>query len=250
MSGYDYEHINISLDKRSRLGCAICHTIVDNPYDVINCRHTFCKSCIDPWYMTNYTCPICRTICTQIRQSSRILFDELNSLDVKCLKCDWTGTREEYSNHTHDNTQVESELINNPIITNNLFQQRFNRSQPRTFRSQPRTVRLHVGCTDQGLGVMIDNQSVPFFEHTEAKSCLCCNSFPTVGNLWHGHIININGLSHIVVQAIVDNPSVESPLVSYKVIRCSRMIGRIYTGNSGIYSAEWVRRFALSTEET
>jgi hypothetical protein len=44
--------------------CAICQDVIDTTSSVrrINrCQHTFHRSCIDPWFQTSVTCPICRT---------------------------------------------------------------------------------------------------------------------------------------------------------------------------------------------
>ncbi len=44
--------------------CAICQEGIDTSSSVrrINrCQHSFHQSCIDPWFQTSVTCPICRT---------------------------------------------------------------------------------------------------------------------------------------------------------------------------------------------
>jgi len=44
--------------------CAICQEGIDSssPVRRINrCQHSFHQTCIDPWFQTSVTCPICRT---------------------------------------------------------------------------------------------------------------------------------------------------------------------------------------------
>ena len=41
--------------------CIICYDKFKKETS-LNCGHNFCKKCIEEWYNTNNTCPICRNI--------------------------------------------------------------------------------------------------------------------------------------------------------------------------------------------
>ncbi|KAF8320541.1 uncharacterized protein EI90DRAFT_2599163 [Cantharellus anzutake] len=42
------------------LSCGICLDVLQRPYTVVPCLHTFDKECLVEWWKTNGTCPICK----------------------------------------------------------------------------------------------------------------------------------------------------------------------------------------------
>ena len=43
--------------------CSICLNKLNNSIE-LNCKHTFCRSCIKKWYEKSKSCPMCRDIIT------------------------------------------------------------------------------------------------------------------------------------------------------------------------------------------
>ncbi|KAI3461547.1 hypothetical protein Pfo_018210 [Paulownia fortunei] len=63
-----YGHVEIVYDTYARKnsgGCAICleeYKDGDTCAAIAACNHKFHACCVLPWLITNYTCPLCRTI--------------------------------------------------------------------------------------------------------------------------------------------------------------------------------------------
>lgn len=81
--------------------CSICQDIIKNP-SKINCGHSYCMSCLEPWLETNYTCPLCR----RNSHKDHIVYDiitaiQYDNLKVSCanIDCSWTGTVKESGVH-------------------------------------------------------------------------------------------------------------------------------------------------------
>lgn len=87
-----FEYINEDAIN-DELKCVICSQPFQTPV-IIDCKHTFCLSCITTWTQLNASCPVCRHAFTSagrfIGVTSDALLNQLNSLTVRCLKCDKT----------------------------------------------------------------------------------------------------------------------------------------------------------------
>jgi hypothetical protein len=46
----------------NKLECSICLTSIDNKKTDLNCTHSFHTNCINEWFKTNKSCPLCRKI--------------------------------------------------------------------------------------------------------------------------------------------------------------------------------------------
>lgn len=70
--------------------CCICFGVLDQPHEVIECGHMFCRQCIFKWIHDPYynvpTCPICRKdICIEdIRPASDMIIQYISRLRIKC----------------------------------------------------------------------------------------------------------------------------------------------------------------------
>ena len=90
-----YEYVNEDLIN-DELKCIICTQAFQSPV-TITCKHSFCFSCIDTWIKQNASCPICRHPLDMQSQfnklTSEILLTQLDSLVVRCLKCNKTNIK-------------------------------------------------------------------------------------------------------------------------------------------------------------
>ncbi|KAF2836857.1 hypothetical protein M501DRAFT_939084 [Patellaria atrata CBS 101060] len=77
------------LDLEKQLTCSICTEILYQPLTLLNCLHTFCGSCLKPWFAEQasnaktphpYTCPSCRAPVREARSNATVttLLDMLN----------------------------------------------------------------------------------------------------------------------------------------------------------------------------
>eukprot|EP00760_Papus_ankaliazontas_P035040 PhM_4_TR7593/c0_g1_i1/m.47613 len=82
------------------LECAICLLPWTNPRE-LRCGHIFCLKCIQPLRL----CPACRAPfhARKTRSPNRVLLNMVARLNVKCLKCSWTGARENVESHPCSN---------------------------------------------------------------------------------------------------------------------------------------------------
>ena len=131
ISGEDYSYVNEDqID--SELKCIICQQPFIEPLVGKSCGHTFCSICINNWFKQNSSCPSCRKKTSFEPVKTRVVLSQLSRLLVRCLhcnqnnieranfddhiqyrcsqikvKCDahhlnclWTGTRQQYSQHS------------------------------------------------------------------------------------------------------------------------------------------------------
>ncbi|CAE6423654.1 unnamed protein product [Rhizoctonia solani] len=54
------------------ISCGICLGVLESPYTVIPCLHTFDKDCLVGWWQRNDTCPLCKTRATSGRHSFQL----------------------------------------------------------------------------------------------------------------------------------------------------------------------------------
>eukprot|EP01091_Cochliopodium_minus_P013151 TRINITY_DN415_c0_g1_i1.p1 TRINITY_DN415_c0_g1~~TRINITY_DN415_c0_g1_i1.p1 ORF type:complete len:317 (+),score=77.92 TRINITY_DN415_c0_g1_i1:201-1151(+) len=81
--------------------CPICNDIFDDSI-ILNCGHSFCKSCIGMSIKNNNLCPVCRDkIKTQIK--NLVLNNIISEFNVYCKEkdqgCNWMGKKESFENH-------------------------------------------------------------------------------------------------------------------------------------------------------
>ncbi|KAG8914499.1 hypothetical protein FRC00_013001, partial [Tulasnella sp. 408] len=43
-----------------QLSCGICLSVMDNPFLVLPCMHSYCRECLDHWWQNQANCPICK----------------------------------------------------------------------------------------------------------------------------------------------------------------------------------------------
>uniref|UniRef100_A0A7S3D970 RING-type domain-containing protein n=1 Tax=Palpitomonas bilix TaxID=652834 RepID=A0A7S3D970_9EUKA len=41
------------------LGCSLCHGFLDNPHTIVECNHSFCRTCLNLWLSRKQMCPTC-----------------------------------------------------------------------------------------------------------------------------------------------------------------------------------------------
>ena len=51
---------------KEHMSCAICLDLMRNPVISVACGHSLCNSCLQTWKKEKNSCPICRTVFTQI----------------------------------------------------------------------------------------------------------------------------------------------------------------------------------------
>ena len=51
---------------KEHMSCAICLDLMRNPVISVACGHSLCNSCLQTWKKEKNTCPICRTMFTEI----------------------------------------------------------------------------------------------------------------------------------------------------------------------------------------
>ncbi|XP_078046280.1 E3 ubiquitin-protein ligase NRDP1-like [Augochlora pura] len=67
--------------------CVICSGVLEDPVQIPECEHTFCRTCIHEWMKRQGTCPLDHTTTTSehLRAAPRILRNMLTRL---CITCD------------------------------------------------------------------------------------------------------------------------------------------------------------------
>jgi len=81
----------------SEFECAICLQTWWDPDEVVPCEHIFCHRCL--MSVTTMKCPDCRESVGGTKVPHRALRSQLDNLPVRCLRCDWTGIRQQLPNH-------------------------------------------------------------------------------------------------------------------------------------------------------
>jgi E3 ubiquitin-protein ligase NRDP1 len=78
--------------------CPICREVLEDPLQVPECEHAFCKDCIQEWLTRQTWCPIDRgeLVADRLKPVPRILRNLLSKLDISCdnakYGCQvWTG---------------------------------------------------------------------------------------------------------------------------------------------------------------
>ncbi len=78
------------------LKCIICTQPFESPVS-LDCKHTFCLSCIETWINQNSSCPICRHQFGTGYMLNKVvpgtLSNQLDCLLVRCIKCNKTDIK-------------------------------------------------------------------------------------------------------------------------------------------------------------
>lgn len=69
-AGNESQFSTFSIDEE--ISCGICLGVLESPYTVIPCLHTFDKDCLVGWWQNNNTCPLCKTTATSGRHSFQL----------------------------------------------------------------------------------------------------------------------------------------------------------------------------------
>ncbi|KAF6034974.1 hypothetical protein EB796_006717 [Bugula neritina] len=89
-------------EEREKLCCQICYMLAKDAHVCTN-KHLFCASCIYAWSLTSDSntdrCPVCRVSGTY--SSDDIITSQLNSMPVRCVRCQWKGQLGDYRCHSH-----------------------------------------------------------------------------------------------------------------------------------------------------
>lgn len=59
--------------------CVICLSKITDAF-TLTCQHTFHKCCIEKWFQSSNTCPLCREVCEFKSTSIESLIQEINNL--------------------------------------------------------------------------------------------------------------------------------------------------------------------------
>ena len=112
--------------------CSICLNTLNYNSLQLNCKHTFCRSCIKKWYekSTSKTCPMCREIITVSMDNNYNLRRKNHQFCVNSLKkfiADYSSceSNEEQTDHFNKIFKFISEyryfLSNNKQLKNIVF---------------------------------------------------------------------------------------------------------------------------------
>ncbi|KAG8769250.1 hypothetical protein FRC12_005076 [Ceratobasidium sp. 428] len=69
-AGDESQISTFSIDEE--ISCGICLGVLESPYTVIPCLHTFDKECLAGWWKQNSTCPLCKIQATSGRHSFQL----------------------------------------------------------------------------------------------------------------------------------------------------------------------------------
>eukprot|EP00767_Chilomastix_cuspidata_P008494 gnl/Chilomastix_cuspidata/980.p1 GENE.gnl/Chilomastix_cuspidata/980~~gnl/Chilomastix_cuspidata/980.p1 ORF type:complete len:1230 (+),score=361.12 gnl/Chilomastix_cuspidata/980:2480-6169(+) len=56
--------------------CGICYMKVFDPITPTNCEHLFCRQCLTAWLETSVSCPLCRSVCGEVRAASQNIVEQ------------------------------------------------------------------------------------------------------------------------------------------------------------------------------
>lgn len=82
-------------DFSDELECPLCLDSWKDPVENVPCGHIYCKECGKGLS----ECPVCRKKIESTRAPHRTLVNMALQVTVKCVRCGWTGTREQGMNH-------------------------------------------------------------------------------------------------------------------------------------------------------
>nr|XP_022326008.1 E3 ubiquitin-protein ligase NRDP1-like isoform X2 [Crassostrea virginica]XP_022326009.1 E3 ubiquitin-protein ligase NRDP1-like isoform X2 [Crassostrea virginica] len=82
--GYEINRFRQEVNKE--FICPICQGVLENPQQVSECEHAFCKACIDEWLKRQPTCPVDRKRISpkDLKPVPRILTNLLSNLEIAC----------------------------------------------------------------------------------------------------------------------------------------------------------------------
>ena len=102
--GYDPERFTCPVNQE--LICTICFGVLEDPLEVPDCEHAFCKACIHTWLVDHQECPMsrcCSLTRNQLNQAPRILKNLLSELTIKCeyaaVGCEGVVTLDQLQSH-------------------------------------------------------------------------------------------------------------------------------------------------------
>ena len=101
------------------LNCSFCYEVFIDPVRV-NCKHTFCRGCIEQWIDNSKNagapCPICRSIIKKKDiQRDLLAFQIINDFEIFCtnIGCKWQGPLSNLPNHLKSKCNFKAEKVPN-----------------------------------------------------------------------------------------------------------------------------------------
>ncbi|XQJ27365.1 Zinc finger, C3HC4 type (RING finger)/Ring finger domain/zinc-RING finger domain/EF-hand domain pair/EF hand/EF-hand domain/Secreted protein acidic and rich in cysteine Ca binding region containing protein, putative [Leishmania guyanensis] len=82
--------------------CAVCLDSWKDPIELTPCGHIFCKACAQDLK----ECPVCRKKIDLMKTPNRTLVNMAKQIRVKCMRCEWKGTREQGMSHVCGNASA------------------------------------------------------------------------------------------------------------------------------------------------
>ncbi|KAF0699758.1 Aste57867_9685 [Aphanomyces stellatus] len=80
-----------TFDERDDLECPLCSDLFRDPVQMdSDCRHHYCRSCIDTWLAQQPICPCDRIACAKYTDADPLLVAALGQADFTC-ECLWEG---------------------------------------------------------------------------------------------------------------------------------------------------------------
>ena len=89
----------------SEFTCAICKLILDSPFEISVCGHTFCGECITKWVNVSVgnqvvKCPECKVeLQPNYINPSKKIDRIVKTMNIKCDYCKWSGCIMDYKKH-------------------------------------------------------------------------------------------------------------------------------------------------------
>ncbi|CAD8075835.1 unnamed protein product [Paramecium primaurelia] len=108
------------------LTCAICYNLFDIPIILPDCKHTFCRDCLDQWVSKQaMNCPLCRIDVSHYLTNKQLKFSLIDfntmflidNIEVKCPNCNWKGKTKDLKLHQ----QKYCNLMSCPLNCNLKF---------------------------------------------------------------------------------------------------------------------------------
>ncbi|CAF3596055.1 unnamed protein product [Rotaria sp. Silwood1] len=116
------------------LKCIVCTQPLQSPVSLA-CQHIFCELCIETWIKTNASCPICRrqfvTKYTLTTMKNSTLCNQLDSLLIRCLRCNKTGIRRiDFTKHVERCSKSRMKTVSHLFHNRWCFKTRSMQSKP------------------------------------------------------------------------------------------------------------------------